>query len=309
MKILGIHDGHNSSACLLIDGKVEYCIQEERLTGRKNFIGFPEKSIQLILRSFDLHPEEIDKVALSSYYMMMPRDDNQLLERFRDSRNYFSLFKRMITHNRLFGKYADRATLKPRLKRFNGLGFSTEQIEVVEHHTGHASAAYFGSSESFRKPYLVLTLDGAGDGLCSTVSVAEGGSLNRIASTPSGDSLGHIYSRLTFMMGFMPWEHEYKLMGMAPYVPKDRAEQASQIFKRYLALDPENKMVFKRHIPTPTSHILRRLKQDLDRLRFDEICAGLQLFTEDLMAEWVTECIRETGIPDILCAGGVFMNV
>ena len=32
MKILGIHDGHNATACLLEDGKIRYVIQEESLT-------------------------------------------------------------------------------------------------------------------------------------------------------------------------------------------------------------------------------------------------------------------------------------
>jgi carbamoyltransferase len=37
MKILSIHDGHNASACLLIDGEIKYAIQEERLIREKNF--------------------------------------------------------------------------------------------------------------------------------------------------------------------------------------------------------------------------------------------------------------------------------
>jgi carbamoyltransferase len=36
MKILGVHDGHNASACLLEDGRIKYCIQEERLTNTKS---------------------------------------------------------------------------------------------------------------------------------------------------------------------------------------------------------------------------------------------------------------------------------
>mgnify|MGYP006425449613 FL=1 len=36
MKILGIHDGHNASVCLMIDGKIEYLVQEERIVKEKN---------------------------------------------------------------------------------------------------------------------------------------------------------------------------------------------------------------------------------------------------------------------------------
>ena len=39
--ILGIHDGHNASACLLEDGVVSRAVQEERFTLVKNQGGFP----------------------------------------------------------------------------------------------------------------------------------------------------------------------------------------------------------------------------------------------------------------------------
>jgi len=44
MKILGIHDGHNASASLIIDGCVIAAISEERLTRNKHQYGFPYKA-------------------------------------------------------------------------------------------------------------------------------------------------------------------------------------------------------------------------------------------------------------------------
>ena len=41
--VLGIHDGHNCGATLVSDGKVVASVSEERLTRRKNEVGFPEK--------------------------------------------------------------------------------------------------------------------------------------------------------------------------------------------------------------------------------------------------------------------------
>jgi len=52
-----------------------------------------------------------------------------------------------------------------------------------------------------------------------------------------------------------------------------------------------------------------RLQRDLSRIRFDNVCAGLQLFTEELIARWVKRCVAQTGIRRVLAAGGVFMNV
>ncbi len=47
----------------------------------------------------------------------------------------------------------------------------------------------------------------------------------------------------------------------------------------------------------------------LYRQRFDLIAAGLQQFTEDMLTQWVRNCVRETGIRRVVCSGGVFMNV
>ena len=48
--ILGIHDGHNSGATILQDGKIKYSISEERLTRKKNEIGYPKLSIEEVLK-------------------------------------------------------------------------------------------------------------------------------------------------------------------------------------------------------------------------------------------------------------------
>ena len=45
MIILGIHDGHNCGASLCHDGKIVYSLLEERLTRKKNDVGFPKNSI------------------------------------------------------------------------------------------------------------------------------------------------------------------------------------------------------------------------------------------------------------------------
>ena len=122
------------------------------------------------------------------------------------------------------------------------------------------------------------------------------------------DSLGEIYAVTTHLLGFMPLEHEYKLMGMAPYAGRQYAEEVAHIYLSYLGFD-ESGLRFQRRVPEPMSRIGPRLQGDLSRLRFDSICAGLQLFTENMLARWVRACIDKTGVGRVLAAGGVFMNV
>ena len=44
-----------------------------------------------------------------------------------------------------------------------------------------------------------------------------------------GASLGKIYSRITMLLG-MAWEHEYKLMGLAPYADNEIAKIEAKSF-------------------------------------------------------------------------------
>ena len=50
MIILGIHDGHNASASLIINGELKCSIAEERLSRQKNHYGYPELAIECILK-------------------------------------------------------------------------------------------------------------------------------------------------------------------------------------------------------------------------------------------------------------------
>jgi len=45
MRILGVHETKNSSACLMEDNKIKYVMQEERQTNLKNYRSVPVKSI------------------------------------------------------------------------------------------------------------------------------------------------------------------------------------------------------------------------------------------------------------------------
>src|SRR5438309_11179425 len=93
-------------------------------------------------------------------------------------------------------------------------------------HTCSAAPASYGSRFG-GEPAPVLTNDNSGDGLCGTVSSASGVTLTRHEATPSGPgSLGSFYTLVTLLLGMKPGEHEYKVMGLAPYAPARETERA-----------------------------------------------------------------------------------
>src|SRR5256712_5747748 len=107
------------------------------------------------------------------------------------------------------------------------LGIDADRVSFVDHHTCHAAAAYFGSPFA-GAPALVLTNDNSGDGLCATASRGRGVTLERSEATPSGPgSLGSFYTLVTLLLGMKPGEHEYKVMGLAPYAPAGSTDRAA----------------------------------------------------------------------------------
>ena len=66
MRILGISDHIISGAAVLEDGVITAAVNEERLVRKKMVMGFPRKSIQMVLELAKIRPEQIDYVAVAS---------------------------------------------------------------------------------------------------------------------------------------------------------------------------------------------------------------------------------------------------
>ena len=307
---LGIYDGHNASAAVFRDGRIHTAIQEERLTGVKNYFGPPVQSVGAITAAADLHPGDFDAICVASRYVSSPQPPG-FIKQALDDRYHPSLRQRVVTRlatTRPYRNVRARQRMEQRQETIASWGYPRDRIVFYDHHRIHAATAYYGLRQD-DDPYLVLTLDGGGDGLSGSVWKGQEGQLELVESIPHPDSLGEVYALTTHLLGFMALEHEYKLMGMAAYASAAYAEDVARLFESYVGVDPGNPLRFKRHVPEPLSQLGPRLQKALVRQRFDNICAGLQLFTERTMAAWAAACVDELGIGRILAAGGVFMNV
>lgn len=67
--VLGVHDGHNASACLLVNGRLVAALAEERVTRRKNEAGYPRGAIEKVLEIGGCDSTDVDVVALGSRFM------------------------------------------------------------------------------------------------------------------------------------------------------------------------------------------------------------------------------------------------
>lgn len=307
MRILGINDGHNASVCLLEDGKIKWLIQEERISREKNFDGFPEMALKEILALEHITAKDIDLVAMNGLYMPSPMNRTQLLSVFKNLGGFRSIVKSRLKYIPFIDGVKRSKNRDNRLLRLKEYGFEEAKTRFVEHHTCHASSAYFGNS-NFKDPVLVLTNDGAGDRICASVSIGQDGVLNRLASVDERHSIGLLYAMFTFLTGMVPLEHEYKLMGMAPYADSKGVRKIADEFHQMFQFS-EDGLTWEFNKGFSIYSALEYFKAFIYLKRFDHLMGGLQLFTEEFLVAWAKHAIKKTGIRKLALAGGTFMNV
>ena len=316
MRVLGINDGHNAAACLYEDGQIIAAVQEERLRRVKNWSGMPTQAIDFVLKTAGISPGRVDWAAINGYHAAFPMTREQLLEEYERNNDWDKTaqrkLKRMIRAGAKSLGMLERIRSRrqdDRVKELLALGFPRERIVFVEHHTAHASAAYYGLA-NFYEDILVLTADGSGDGVCASVSIGRKGRLERLHQIPMAHSLGNIYAMVTFLMGMVPLEHEYKVMGLAPYADPKGAERVFQKFMGLIRFNPRQPLGWEKTERCPETYYSSRFFRSLlERERFDWIAGGLQRFTETILTQWVSNCVRETGVRRVALGGGIFMNV
>jgi carbamoyltransferase len=319
--ILGISDSHLSTACLLKDGEVVGCMSEERFTREKNQCAYPEQAIEFLLRQTEVSSDEITAVALAGHEAMEPdwfermtRDDGYIDEYLGIKKTGAIKKKvRKVGKKLHLATEAKGKTLTPNAKRFqtivDHLQVSKEKIHIIEHHTAHAAAAYYGSpfAGSDLKRAAVLTNDAAGDGLCATWNTAGPSGIERIAASPSAaGSLGSFYSLITLYLGMRQLEHEYKVMGLAPYAPDYGKERSYKVLKKMIGFEPSDPPRFQWKVRKDR---FRYMMENLARHRFDWVAGAAQDLLEEVLLDWVQQGISAAGEARVALSGGVFMNV
>ena len=321
MIVLGISETHCATAALLRDGEIIGCASEERFSRLKNDAGYPRRAVDALLRDRGLRASDIDRVVLAgaripSYdWMTRVMRDEAYMRRYygvgleAPRRGLSGRARKLGAKLGLLDPAPGKAPITDGERRGHVTGhlrLADDRVRFVDHHTCHAAAAYYGSPFGGR-PALVLTNDNSGDGLCGTVSSASGVALTRHEATPSGPgSLGSFYALVTLLLGMKPGEHEYKVMGLAPYAPARETERAVAALGRVFAMAEGTPSRFEWRRRGP---LYRALLEATLGLRFDGIAGGAQQILEEALVRWARLARQRYGGERLALGGGVFMNV
>ncbi len=226
MKVLGIRHGHDSAACLVIDGDIIADIAEERLTRKKNDGSFPVNAIEKCLEIGGISSSELDIIAVPTSDMgndfamffhdiMSKRIEWVSSEQYKGDTQQISL--KGAIKNLIFkgDTPAPQNVLARYLPRFTLSGAC--RIVKMSHHFAHAASAYYTSGLKRDDKSLVAVLDGRGDNLSASLWRGEGGRLTNLCSHGQEASLGWFYAAATEALGWRHGSDEWKVMGLAPY--------------------------------------------------------------------------------------------
>ena len=320
MIILGLNAYHgDSSACIVIDGKLIAAAEEERFRRIKHWAGFPTEAIRYCLAAGHAGIDDVDHIALNR---------NPYANLFKKA--FFTLTKRpnlTVVKDRLKNavKVKDiKSVLCEELKA------RPEEVKAhihnVEHHRAHLGSSFFVSPFDSA---AVVSVDGFGDFVSTMWGEGLGNSIRVRDQVGFPHSLGLLYLAITQYLGFMNYGDEYKVMGLAPYGKPSEMDKMRKIVK----LKPKGRFELEldyfihhsqgasmtwndgepRMGPIFSDGLISlfgpsRKKDEPLADHHKNIAASLQEMYEEAFFHVLDHVYRETRNPNLCLAGGCAMN-
>lgn len=340
MIILGISEGHEAHACLLKDGVLLGCIAEERLSRIKTDSRYPRRAIDAVLRLSGVAPEEIDAVAFAAksdwlWQTLYNKHATFSVQDWVDECDFywkpvllegkevspFTIFDRFRHHGgpgleeEPYYPFLEQARAVPaeewgrlgdkiRRKTVKAhLGIGSDKLHFFRHEDCHKAYGFYSSPHPRARSFLA-TLEGGGDDSSATGSIIEAdGSFHELWRSNTVQA-GRLYAYVTLILGMKPGQHEYKVMGLAPYGTEYHGRRSLEFFRkinRVAGCTIEN----DRGVPDLYYSVREALRCE----RFDGIAWGLQTWLEELTCTWIANNCRAHDLDSVVMSGGVAQNI
>jgi carbamoyltransferase len=167
-------------------------------------------------------------------------------------------------------------------------------VKYFSHHYSHAAAGYYTSKFN---DAVVVVLDSIGEWNTSTIWVGEGESIKQVYKKNYPFSFGLFYSAFTDLLGLIPNQEEYIMMGMAAYGDPDRYFEK---INSYFPTVHTQKYNFHKGIVDWSDNIDEQSKFD--------ISAAVQKVYELRLLEFMEFAKNKTGKNNLVFMGGCALN-
>lgn len=318
--ILGLSVSHDTGAVLLRDGRLIAAINEERLSRVKQAVGAPLLAVPAVLACAGVSASEVDAVALSGRIALgdMPANSDWSLEdgsisgaqRVAEAIDAVPGGPAIMRSRLAVAAYRTLMPYVPQARVAEVRDLLTRQgvradviagLRRYDHHDAHLASAYYASGEP---DCLVVSNDAFGDGLCCKVAVGSAGRLKVISQNSFPNSIGCYYSYATDLCGFRKAHHAGKTTGLAAF---GDSAATIEVFRSLFGWD-ERRGQYVNHGPI-FGRALRLMKEKLAGVSREDIAAGIQRHTQDVLTAMVRHFVRVTGQRTVVLVGGLHANV
>jgi len=320
MKILGFNCyGHDSAATLVIDNKVVFAVEEERLTRKKHYGGIPIESIKACLDFAKIKMSDIDHVT----FFWKPSISYSKIPVFLFK--YWYKVPALLKEQRSFTVEENLGMLNY-LSQMNRLPKTLQELfpnekmkfkfHMIEHHLCHAASTFFSS------PYeeaAIMTIDGAGEWNTCLMAHGKGNKITKLAAVDTPYSLGAFYQAVSRHLGFKLIEGPGKLMGLSSYGNPNTPVYDKM--KKLITLTSNggfklDMSYFSYHYTRKTG-VSEKFQRDFGPSKKEgkdwsehelNVAAAVQHVVEDVFIHMAKHLKKVTGSENLCIAGGVGLN-
>jgi predicted NodU family carbamoyl transferase len=305
VNFLGIGDGLDAGAALIVDDRLVACCLQSRFDRAPRSRAFPWEAIDGVLREGGLEASAIDIVAVAGrfsppfFLRRHPRLRSIARDAFSPALDAQVFYQALLRQTGMGALEADR-TSEWFEKRLAGHGISPQRVTMVDIHTALAEGAYRSQPEH---DVLVFVVHPMGDGVSCSVHRGRYGQLDRIWEQ-RGFATVHVHlQRCAQAIGRDVIYEADHLWTTAAGVEPDAALVA--MLRRLLTV--EGARLSRRMYPLPVS-AQDEVYDALRRVPVPVAAASILRNLEDAVMGLLTHHVMETKCDRVVLAGGIFEN-
>ena len=302
---LGVWDGHDAGAAVVVGGQLVAAVSEERLTRCKRQGGWPALALEAALEVAAIAPQDVAAVAVAGRFGRSParwlnrnyaRRDPKTIDPLALDSQAFAALQTHIAAAPLLRHWEQQLGAVPLRTPLRRHGLHGKPLVLVDHHRAHAHAA----APLLHGDGVVVTWDGYGDGVALAIWQWRTGRLLRVAAHGPTASLALLYGAATRVLGFAEGE-EGKLTGLAAMGRCDGP------------FAPDVQAVVRAH----GAHCAVDLRLGVQALRRAmalgcrpaDLAAAVQSAVVAAASAVIAAVLHQTGATRLAVAGGLFANV